>query len=274
MANPQLENGRTEFANELVDALCRVNLSAYENRVLWFIARKTYGYHKKIDRIPYSQFENGTGIDHRHIGRAISSLKKKNMITVNGTGYALEYGIQKDYDSWKINTKAGIDLTPKEAPISKDDLTPIQGDLTPIQGDLTPKEAPNSVPKEAHSKAIKQDQKHITKANYVFVLPEWVNKELWENFVAMRSKVKNSPLTEYGKHLLVLDLEKLKDNGNDPDTVIGESIKRGWKGFFALKEERRGVYYGTNAAYKPQPPGTSEPVQALDGDAEAPAGSD
>jgi hypothetical protein len=50
-ANPQLENGYTQIANELIEALARFNLSPYESRLLWYIARKTYGYQKKTDAI-------------------------------------------------------------------------------------------------------------------------------------------------------------------------------------------------------------------------------
>src|SRR5271157_4386682 len=173
MAHPQLENGKTEIANELAEALARYNLSAYESRLLWVIFRKTYGWHKKTDRISYSQFEADTGIDRRHIGRAILSLRERNVINCTGEGYSLEYGIQKDYEKWDltpkeatiIDTKQGNDLTPKEAIDNKKDLTPIQGDLTPIQGDLTPKEATKSLPKEANTKAIVSNiQKHYTKA--------------------------------------------------------------------------------------------------------------
>ena len=167
MAKPQLENGHTKIANELVEALARHNLSAYEGRVLWCIFRKTYGWNKKTDRISYTQFATATGVDRRHIGRAINSLKSRNIIICNGTGYALEYGIQKDYELWDltpkeataIDTNPGNDLTPKEAMKTSNNLTPIQGNLTPIWGKALPKEVSNLTPKEATTKAIK----HLTK---------------------------------------------------------------------------------------------------------------
>ena len=99
---------------------------------------------------------------------------------------------------------------------------------------------PNLLPKPVTTKANNKSilQKQYTKANKIFVLPDWVEKEVWDDFVKMRSRIKNSPLTEYGKKLLVSDLEKLKNQGNDPVRVIEESIKHGWKGFFPLKENQ------------------------------------
>ena len=46
-ASPQLEDGYTRIANELIEALMRTNLSAYQSRVLWAIWRKTYGFNKR-----------------------------------------------------------------------------------------------------------------------------------------------------------------------------------------------------------------------------------
>ena len=43
MANPQSENGHIDIANEIGEALSRINFSAYESRILWVIWRKTYG---------------------------------------------------------------------------------------------------------------------------------------------------------------------------------------------------------------------------------------
>jgi len=102
MANPQLENGHVRLANEIVEALCKVNLSAYESRILWFIFRKTYGWNKKSDRISYTQFEE-TGIARRHIARTLRHLRTRDIITIKGNGHKLEYTLQKDYTKWDAN---------------------------------------------------------------------------------------------------------------------------------------------------------------------------
>ena len=100
MAKPQVEDGHIKIASEIVEQLCRINLSAYEWRVLWAIWRKTYGWHKKIDRISYTQFEEITGLNRRHIARAINLLKAKNIISVSGSKHKLYYSFQKNYDEW------------------------------------------------------------------------------------------------------------------------------------------------------------------------------
>lgn len=161
MANPH----HVEIANELIEAFARTNLTSHESRVLWCIIRQTYGWNKEFDRISYSQFETKTGIDRRHIGRSIASLKTRNIIVCQGEGYFLEYGVQKDYENWdKIDTISGNDLPPSEATIENNDLTPRMDNLPPSQGLSVPSEVSNLPPSEVYTKDSKDSiQKTITK---------------------------------------------------------------------------------------------------------------
>jgi len=247
MADPQIENGHTKIANELVEAFARHNLSAYESRLLWVVFRKTYGWNKKADRISYSQFEEATGIDRRHIGRGLNALKSKGILVCSGAGYALEYAIQKNYELWGltpkeaigIDTERGNDLTPKEAIAGTDNLTPIQGDLTPIQGDLTPKEESKSLPESVYTKDNKDTlQKTLYKRHRGLPkteLPDWIDGETWGDYIEMR-KTQKKPPTPGAIKLIISKLQKLRDAGDDPNEVLRQSIISGWTGVFPLKE--------------------------------------
>lgn len=72
----------------------------------------------------------------------------------------------------------------------------------------------------------------------IFVLPDWVNKDLWNDFLEVRKKQKKVP-TERAKIELILDLKKLRDTGDDIDDVMLKSIKNNWLGFYSLKEEKQ-----------------------------------
>jgi phage replication O-like protein O len=106
MASPQVEDGYTPIANEIVEALWKINLSAYECRVLWYLFRKTYGWNKKTDWIALSQFSKDMGLDRRLIHRAIHALSSKKMIVIYKDDSGLvSYGFQKDYDKWNVSSK-------------------------------------------------------------------------------------------------------------------------------------------------------------------------
>lgn len=96
MANPQLEDGHTRIANELLDNMARAHLSPNQWQVLVFIIRKTYGYQKKFDRISNSQIVQGTGIYKTHVSRTITELVSRRMLTK--IGHLI--GLQKDYELW------------------------------------------------------------------------------------------------------------------------------------------------------------------------------
>jgi phage replication O-like protein O len=98
MSSPQLENGYTCIAHEILEALCKANLSPYESRVMWCILRKTYGHHKKTDRISLSQISQATELDKGNAGRALRSLKQRNIIAA---GKGNQIGLQKDHEKWR-----------------------------------------------------------------------------------------------------------------------------------------------------------------------------
>lgn len=97
MSKPRLENGYTRVANEIMEALARINLSPYESRVLWFILRKTYGWQKKSDLIPLSQIAQGTGISKPNVCHSLKRLLARSIIVRLDNKHI---GFQKDYEKW------------------------------------------------------------------------------------------------------------------------------------------------------------------------------
>ena len=105
MASPQVEDGYTMIANELLEAISRKLLSGDEHRIFWTILRKTYGFKKRTDQISLSQFVLATGINKQNICRVLSKLIKKNMIIKIDNKSIRSYSIQKDYTTWEPLSK-------------------------------------------------------------------------------------------------------------------------------------------------------------------------
>ena len=95
--NPQLEDGYTKIANELLDKLAMTHLAPNAWRVIIFIIRKTYGYHKKVDYIANSQIVEGTGLCKAVVSRCLRTLHTQNLIVKNGN----KLGLQKNYMLWQ-----------------------------------------------------------------------------------------------------------------------------------------------------------------------------
>ena len=76
----------------------------------------------------------------------------------------------------------------------------------------------------------------------LFVLPDWIPRELWAEFEEMRRKLRK-PMTDKARDLIVRDLEKLRGEGYEVVQVIEKSIANSWQGVFPLREEK---YYAAS----------------------------
>ena len=94
---PELKNGYTKIANELIEAIVKTNFNAYQIRVLFAIIRKTYGWNKKQDWIPLSQLVELTGIAKSHVSRAKKELSLRKIVTQRGN----QIQLNKYYQQWE-----------------------------------------------------------------------------------------------------------------------------------------------------------------------------
>jgi phage replication O-like protein O len=188
MAKPQIEDGHSDIANELLEAIIRTHFSPIEHSVFWAIVRKTYGWHKKMDRISFTQLEDLTGINRRHIAPALQGLIKRNIIIRQGEKYNLEYGVQKDYEQWlslpksvtniitdngneslpesvmNIVTNISNESLPNTVTIVKKQSLPISAQSLPNNDSIVTVNGTKSLPNPVHTKEKKENiQKKIQK---------------------------------------------------------------------------------------------------------------
>lgn len=139
MGLPQKENGYTPIANEIMEQLAIINLSAYETRVLLFLFRKTYGWSKKGDYIPLVQFEEGTNLKRKYVSRALRQLEKKLIIRgIRGEKRTVTwYQFNKKYSEWIVDKP--VDKVSSGIPYTGTSPIPYTGDtgVSPIQGHST-----------------------------------------------------------------------------------------------------------------------------------------
>ena len=108
MANPQLSNGYTKIANELLEAICRLNISGNEMRILLYIIRRTYGFNKSYSEISLSEISAAVEIRREHIQKALKKLSAKKIIELHihcGTK-SQTISIVKNYEEWIVKTCA------------------------------------------------------------------------------------------------------------------------------------------------------------------------
>lgn len=69
----------------------------------------------------------------------------------------------------------------------------------------------------------------------VVVVPDFISKDIWEEFLDHRKSIR-SPMSEIAQKKAFKVLEKLKEEGQDVEKVVNNSIVNGWKGLFPIKE--------------------------------------
>lgn len=105
MANPQPDKF-LRISTEFFDALIKIRIPGEARQVFDFIIRKTWGFNKKEDRIPLSQFALATGLKKPTVMRALGKLKKMNIIVIKKDNTnEIKYSIYKDFDNWKPLSK-------------------------------------------------------------------------------------------------------------------------------------------------------------------------
>lgn len=120
MADPQIKNGYTRIANELLEAICRLNISGNEMRILLYIIRRTYGFQKSYAEISLSEFSAATGIRNVHVSRALKRLSDLNIIERHSSKKTIPHtvSINKNYGEWSVESYSDL-LLPKMVTVTK-----------------------------------------------------------------------------------------------------------------------------------------------------------
>lgn len=147
MASPQVENGHTDIANEIVEKLAHYRLSGEEWQCLLVVWRKTYGWKKKDDEISLSTFESMTGIKRANVVRTLKKLVSKKILGSSDidTRHAKRYWFNKDFEQW--------------GPVIKKDTTSINNDTPPVSILITRPVSKKIPSKETSSKETSTKEK-------------------------------------------------------------------------------------------------------------------
>ncbi len=121
-ASPQLENGYTRIANELLEALTRQKLHGREWAVIMVVARHTYGYQRKTHCITGGQIAKMTCISSNHAREVVAGLLAKKILhRIDGC-----LGLQTDYSLW-VNSPLQGASPPHGAPPTRGGKRPPHG---------------------------------------------------------------------------------------------------------------------------------------------------
>lgn len=86
MANPQLEDGYTSIANEILERIMRAGLNGTQFRLVLAIWRYTYGFRRKEHELSISFLAQAIGASRSQVDRELKALIERGIIIVVGAG--------------------------------------------------------------------------------------------------------------------------------------------------------------------------------------------
>jgi phage replication O-like protein O len=98
-ASPQLEDGYTKVAHEIIEALASTKLTTLEAQAVFLIVRNTYGWNRKIWQVKQWKVFSDIGIHKSLIKETLFKLAERKIITLDWDNR--EIAFQKDYDLWQ-----------------------------------------------------------------------------------------------------------------------------------------------------------------------------
>ena len=103
MANPQIEDGYTRVANELIEAICYKVANATWIKILLWTMRLTYGFKRKEVQSNYQSYATKLSLTKETIRHALLDMAEHRLITfVVVTNNIFIVSINKNYELWKI----------------------------------------------------------------------------------------------------------------------------------------------------------------------------
>jgi len=104
LANVQIDDGDfTRIANEILEQLAKIRLNGTQHAIVLVIWRYTYGFNRTSHELSLGFLEKATGINRKQIGRELTKLVERDIITIEQEAKFNQPQVlkfNKDYDCW------------------------------------------------------------------------------------------------------------------------------------------------------------------------------
>jgi phage replication O-like protein O len=203
----------TKIPNDLIEVLLNSALNDSQRRILFFVARKTYGFNKETDKISWSQFQNKLNISRGTLSSSLNRLKLVHLLVLVSIGKS-----KISSNEWQINVS---DYQDKLVRLTK--LVQF-GSKKLVR---KPSDTKESITKQATAAGIESKQKKNTPPCSP-IITRWI----LENIIPYKKDVKNPKgLAKYiAKEVLTkitTDIPNLKLENNSTSARYVQN-KLGW----------------------------------------------
>lgn len=152
--NPQIEDGYTKIANELLEIIYKAPFNATQLKIMLCVVRFTYGFRRKTGKLSISYIATAINRDYRNVQREINNLVDLNILISekNSSTSCRKLGINKKYNTWKIETHG-------ETAIGENTVSTHGETAKSTHGEMTVNLTADSPSKKVKSKERKEKKK-------------------------------------------------------------------------------------------------------------------
>lgn len=153
MAGPELSDGFTRVAHEVIEEVARHKFNGTQLRILLIVWRQTYGWRRKSAELSASFLATALQSDLRGVKKELNHLLDIKVLVVHRPAkgkYGRYIGFNKYTDQWLV----GDNSPPQENKSTGGQLTTYAVD------DYTPEVVDNCTPKKEKKESIKKDNKN------------------------------------------------------------------------------------------------------------------
>ncbi|MEX9966441.1 helix-turn-helix domain-containing protein [Providencia stuartii] len=198
-----------------------LDLKAPQKILILSLADRADEYHCCYPSI--QRLVKDTGLDKKTIGKWINIMIEDGLISDTGE----RKGPTKRVRVLRLNIDA--EYTQKRDDTEKGNV-PKNGSLNvPKNGSQNQSLETNNEPKKKGFDAKKES------------IPDWLDREIWFNWIDYRNEIKKPLKTKKTFELQVKFLLQCLEEGYSPEEIINQSITNGWQGLFKPKNNHQAI---------------------------------
>ncbi len=206
-----------------------LDLKAPQKILILSLADRADEYHCCYPSI--QRLVKDTGLDKKTIGKWINLMIEDGLISDTGERKGptkrvrvLRLNIEFECTQKRDDTKSGN--VPKNGSLN----VPKNGSLNvPKNGSQNQSLETNNEPKKKGFDAKKES------------IPDWLDREIWFNWIDYRNEIKKPFKTKKTFELQVKFLLECLEEGYSPEEIINQSITNGWQGLFKPKNNHQAI---------------------------------
>lgn len=172
MNGPQLEDGFTRIANELMENVPKFKLNGTQLRIILIIWRYTYGFKRKQHEFSISFLAEALETSKSHVDKELKSLIERNVLQVVGRARSRSRIItfNKNYSEW-VNDRSTPNSVREDVDHQEvDDMTTVLGTMLTTKSS-TKKDRKKNIKKPSSSrnkpKVYSEDDQYYKMAMYL-----------------------------------------------------------------------------------------------------------